>query len=358
MSKLSQCLKIIALLQTRQMLSTKEIAEMLDMTPRNVKAYIEYLKKAGIPVQGMPGRAGGYYLAGEYYFKVPGLDEGEYSALMLSEKLLNSKSGFPLANELQTAIAKIRCALGDTINNIFPIPTDELMLSLGKVDLKDNLDKVLTTIYMAIKQRKRIRVLYYTASRDERKRREIDPYAVIYREGSWYLIGYCHLRGQIRTFKLVRMENIEILDLTFTYPLDFSVKDYMSNIFSVIEGEEYEVEIRFFHPASVWVKEKKWLPNQRIESLKDGSVIFKARVKGLIDIKRWVLSFGKLAMVQKPDELAEIMREEIEAMGDLYAEKHHKDEQVYEMECPSEGKRPCDEREPRSGNAQEEPAMG
>ncbi|MDN5276611.1 MAG: hypothetical protein PWR01_576 [Clostridiales bacterium] len=318
MSKLSQCLKIIALLQTRQMLSTREIAEILDITPRNVKAYIEYLKKAGVPVQGMTGRGGGYYLSDDYYFDVPKLDEGEYSALMLAEKLLTHKNGFPLANELQTAVAKIRSALGDTVVNVFPLPTDELMLSLGKVDLKDNVNKILTTIYMAIKQRKRIRILYYTPARNERKLREVDPYAVIYREGSWYLIGYCHLREQIRTFKLVRIEDIEILDTTFVYPYDFSVKEYMSNIFSVIEGEEYDVEIRFFHPASVWVKEKRWLPNQQIEPLKDGSIIFKARVKGLIDIKRWVLSFGKLAVVQKPEELVGSIREELEGMADLY----------------------------------------
>nr|WP_279380683.1 WYL domain-containing protein [Caldicoprobacter guelmensis] len=327
------------MLQTRQMMSTKEIAEILDITPRNVKAYIEYLKKAGIPVQGMPGRAGGYYLGNEYYFEVPKLDEGEYSALILAEKLLNSKSGFPLANELQTAVAKIRCALGDMVVNVFPIPTDELMLSLGKVDLKDNLNKILSTVYMAIKQRKRIRILYYTASRDERKRREVDPYAVVYREGSWYLIGYCHLREQVRTFKLVRIEEIEILDTTFVYPSDFSIKEYMSNIFSVIEGEEYDVEIRFFHPASIWIKEKKWLPNQQIEALEDGSVIFKARVKGLIDIKRWVLSFGKLAVVQKPEELVESIREEIEGMKDLYVGSCCEEEQ------PCEEERPCETEE-------------
>nr|PZN09976.1 MAG: hypothetical protein DIU64_07300 [Caldicoprobacter oshimai] len=200
MSKLSQCLKIIALLQTRQMLSTREIAEILGITPRNVKAYIEYLKRAGVPIQGMTGRGGGYYLSDNYYFDVPKLDEGEYSALMLAEKLLTHKNGFPLANELQTAVAKIRCALGDTVVNVFPLPTDELMLSLGKVDLRDNVNKILTTIYMAIKQRKRIRILYYTPARDEKKVREVDPYAMIYREGSWYLIGYCHLREQIRTF--------------------------------------------------------------------------------------------------------------------------------------------------------------
>lgn len=60
--------------------------------------------------------------------------------------------------------------------------------------------------------------------------------------------------------------------------------------------------------------------------LEDGSVIFRARVKGLIDIKRWVLSFGKLAVVQKPEKLAESIRAEIEAMKDVYAEAHCKED--------------------------------
>jgi predicted DNA-binding transcriptional regulator YafY len=301
-------------------MTTREIAEILDMTPRNVKAYIEYLKMAGVPVQGMTGRSGGYYLGEAYSFDVPKLDEGECSALLLAQKLLTRENGFPLEKELQTAVAKVRTAIGDTVSQVFPLPADELIFTLGKTEQRDNINQIFARIYMAIKQRRRLQMLYYTPTRDERTQREVDPYAVVHREGSWYLIGYCHLRGEIRTFKLARIERIEISEACFEYPLNFNVKEYMKNIFTVIQGEEHNVEIVFFHPASVWVKEKIWLPSQQIKELKDGSVIFKARVKGLIDIKRWVLSFGKLAKVKKPKELVESIQKELNDMEELYGE--------------------------------------
>ncbi|NLO83197.1 MAG: WYL domain-containing protein [Clostridiales bacterium] len=318
MSKLSHCIKIIMLLQTHQMITSKEIAKILNITPRNVKAYIEYLKLAGVPIEGMTGRKGGYFLADSFYFKPPNIDDVEYSALLLAEKLLMQNVGFPLKNELKTAMAKIKSVIGDVVTDELPIPADEFVFSFGKVDKRDGLSRTLTIVCMAIKQRKRLEILYYTASKDERKLRQVDPYAVVHREGSWYLIGFCHLRNQIRTFKLVRIEHIEILNTSFVYPAEFSISDYMSNIFSIIQGEKYNVEIRFFHPASIWVREKTWLPTQQIEDLGDGSILFKATVKGLIDIKRWVMSFGKLAVVQKPKELVKNIQNELKELNDLY----------------------------------------
>jgi len=302
------------------MLTANEIAKILNITPRNVKAYIAYLRSAGVPVEGMTGRKAGYFLGDSYYLEPPDLDDGEYSALLLAEKLLTQKVGFPLENELKMAIAKIKSVMGDVITDTLPIPSDEFIFSLGKVDKRrDGINRTLTIICEAIKQKRLLEILYYTAPRDERKSRKVAPYAVVYREGSWYLIGYCHLRKQIRTFKLVRIEHIALSDSSFIYPPDFSIRDYMTNIFSIIQGDVYNVEIRFFHPASVWVKEKLWLPNQEIVDMEDGSILFKAKVKGLIDIKRWVMSFGSLAVVHKPRELAVSIRNELREMDELYS---------------------------------------
>lgn len=319
MSKLSHCLKIIMLLQTHQMINSKKIAEILNITPRNVKAYIEYLREAGVPVEGMTGRRGGYFLADAYYLEPPDLDDAEYSALLLAEKLLTQNTGFPLQKELITAMAKIKSVVGDVVSDKLPIPSDEFIFTLGKTDKKDGVNKTLAIICEAVKQRKYLNILYYTASKDERKMRKVAPYAVVYREDSWYLIGYCLLRRKIRTFKLVRMEHVTISDSDFVYPIDFSIRDYMSNIFSIIQGDKYNVEIRFFHPASIWVKEKTWLPTQQIEDLEDGSILFKATVKGLIDTKRWVMSFGKLAVVHRPRELAGIIQNELRELNDIYS---------------------------------------
>jgi predicted DNA-binding transcriptional regulator YafY len=118
----------------------------------------------------------------------------------------------------------------------------------------------------------------------------------------------------------MRIEDIEILDETYYLPANYSVHSYLRDTFALIKGKEYIVEIQFFHPASVWVSEKLWLPTQKIMKLKDDSIIFKAKVDGLEDIKRWVLGYGRLAKVLKPRELVDQITKEMKDISMLYSE--------------------------------------
>lgn len=110
-----------------------------------------------------------------------------------------------------------------------------------------------------------------------------------------------------------------MLNESYHVPLNFSITTYMRNTLDLINpGKEYDVEIRFYHPASVWVSEKLWLPTQKIIWLEDYSIIFKAKVNGLTDIKKWVLGYGRLAKVLKPKKLVDKLEKEIGAMVSAY----------------------------------------
>ena len=63
MSKISMMFQIVTLLQTHYLLNSTELAEILETSPRNIKAYIEALRMAGVPIEGITGRNGGYFLA-------------------------------------------------------------------------------------------------------------------------------------------------------------------------------------------------------------------------------------------------------------------------------------------------------
>jgi proteasome accessory factor B len=60
--------------------------------------------------------------------------------------------------------------------------------------------------------------------------RELDPYAMVYREGAWLVIGWCHLRKEIRSFRVDRIHEAEMAPKPkspdFERPADFDVKDY------------------------------------------------------------------------------------------------------------------------------------
>ena len=171
----------------------------------------------------------------------------------------------------------------------------------------------------AIKNRNRLRLLYILLIK-ELKWRDIDPYGIINRNFSWYLVGYCHLRSDIRVFKVIRIKELHVLEDTFEYPEDFSTEKYMENILDMIQGAEYNVKIKFFHPASTWVEERMWLPSQKITRMEDDSIIFEGKVKGLTDIKRWVMGYGRLARVIEPKKLKDAIFEEASYLLQQYEE--------------------------------------
>src|SRR5690606_6073086 len=93
----------------------------------------------------------------------------------------------------------------------------------------------------------------------------------------------------------------------------------MQTTFNLVKGEqEYDVVICFMHPASQWVRERKWIDNQHIEVVEDNSIIYSCRVSGLVDIKRWVLGYGSLAKVIQSVELREAGQSEARKMLGYY----------------------------------------
>ncbi|MGI6537485.1 MAG: helix-turn-helix transcriptional regulator [Caldicoprobacterales bacterium] len=330
MSKISQILKLIALLETNYLISGRELAERLETNPRNIKSYIEDIRNAGIDVRGISGCRGGYFLASSSYLTPPNLEPEEYSALLLAEKVLTQKNGFVLENELKTAIAKIRWAAGDTVTSIEPEVPEDFVFSYGKSDNCFETKDIFEFIQHSIVNRKCLHITYYSPVNDTVTKRVIHPYGIIYREGSWYVVAYCRLRQAIRTFKMVRIRRIDLLNETYRYPPDFSIRDYMRNSFGIFQGKTFKIEIRFFHPASVFVSEKVWIANQKIMNLKDGSIIFKARVNGLIEIKNWIMSYGHLALVREPKELADLVYSEAKQIIKGYEkEKRAGDQNTY-----------------------------
>ena len=320
MSKVSMMFKIVSLLQTQYIISASEMARILETSPRNVKFYIESLRMAGVPIEGLSGKNGGYFLSQLYHFSPPCLDELEYSALLLAEEFLTKANGFLYEYEVKTAFSKIKAAQGEIMGNSDLISKGGFAGSKGKSDISNVIKSCIYQVQQAIFNRNRISITYNNPIKKQRTKRKVDPYNLVFRESSWYMIGFCHLRKQVRTFKLMRIESIIIINEKYHFPANYSTHSYLHDTFTLIKGKQYIVEIKFFHPASAWVSEKQWLPTQKIVDLKNDSILFKARVDGLEDIKKWILGFGKLAKVLKPQVLIDQILQEMNYVSDLYQE--------------------------------------
>ncbi|MCE9669330.1 YafY family transcriptional regulator [Myxococcus stipitatus] len=215
----TRVLTVLELLQTHGRMTGSELARRLDVDPRTVRRYIVKLEELGIPVMAERGRDGAYLLVAG--FKLPPMVFTDDEALALSVGLLAAR-GLGLS-EAAPAVASAQAKL----ERVMPAPlkrrvravdeTVTLDFSRSRVTLDNS---ALVSLSAAAQGRQRVRLRYQSA-REEVSERDFDPYGLAWRAGRWYVVGVCHLRGGLRTFRLDRVRGVEPLDARFERPEDF-----------------------------------------------------------------------------------------------------------------------------------------
>ena len=181
------------------------------------------------------------------------------------------------------------------------------------------LNETLNTINKAIEKNKCIDITYFVLSRNKETDRRVAPYNIWYSKGTFYIIGLCQMRDKIRAFACDRIKTIDITDESFIIPDSFKIDDYIKLSFGVFHGETTKVKIWFSPEAAGYIKEKKWHDSQEIFDTEDGSIIFKAEVAGIHDIKFWVMSWGAKAKVIEPESLRREIKSEVDSLMKLYS---------------------------------------
>jgi len=136
----------------------------------------------------------------------------------------------------------------------------------------------------AIQERKTLR-LQYEARDQKPAKRNVDPYAIHLRNGNLYVIGYCHLRKDIRTFVVDRMQKIRLTEETFALPVRFSLESYLRHSFGRFTEELVRVKVRFHKSITHYLLERRWHASQKNKKLKDGSLELTFEVAGTKEIK-------------------------------------------------------------------------
>ncbi len=122
-----------------------------------------------------------------------------------------------------------------------------------------------------------------------------------------------------RSFRVDRIQKLQVLEQKFVRDPSFNAKEYLEQMFQYeVGGKPVPVAIWFNAPTSPYIRERRWHHTQEIEEHPDGSLTLHLVVGGLNDLKRWVLGYGKGAVVREPPELVELVRAELEGMMPLY----------------------------------------
>ena len=125
-----------------------------------------------------------------------------------------------------------------------------------------------------------------------------------------YLIGFDESRGAVRTIKLQRILELSVSPDTFEPSDPAFVQEGLDRAWGVItDQEEVEVELRFDAAIAPLVTETTWHPTEQVTREADGRVLWRARVPGTLEIRRWILQWGAQVEVLAPPELRDEVAE-------------------------------------------------
>ncbi|MGO9584606.1 MAG: helix-turn-helix transcriptional regulator [Limisphaerales bacterium] len=311
---LERMLRIHQALLSGKFPNASTLACEIEVATKTIHRDIEFMRdRLGLPVEFNPGKNGYAYTEEVSAFPNIQITEGELFALIVAEKALQQYRGTSFEKPILSAIRKMEQSLPDTISlNLADI--EQTISFRTRAEPILNLE-IFDTLARAAAHRQQIELAYRKPGQPQPEKRLVDPYHLANINGEWYLFAYDHARKDIRTFVPARAQSVKLTGQTFERPQKFSLEKRLRDSFGVHSGEgEYEVVIRFNARAADYVREKKWHESQQLRELRGGGVELRMKLSSIVEIERWILSWGGDAKVLKPRELAEAVRKSAEAI--------------------------------------------
>jgi predicted DNA-binding transcriptional regulator YafY len=311
---------IQTLISSRMGKTAAELAEELECNPRTIYRDLEALQVAGFPIytDRMEGR-NLWSLLDTVRHEIPiPFSLTELMALYFSRDMLKVFKDTVFYDSLESLFQKIKTTIPPESKKY--LKNVEQILHVGLKPYKEysKFKEIINRVNEATQKKKSIDIVYYTMSRKKESKRKVDPYRIWFFNGTFYLIGKCHLRGEVRIFALDRIKILHLTKDSFVIPEDFNLDDFMRPSFGVFQGEPIKVKIWFHTDVAGYIKEKIWHESQEIHPQDDGSIIFEAEVAGTEEIRFWIMSWGSKAEILEPESLRDEIREEAEVILERY----------------------------------------
>ena len=305
-------LRIHQSLQSGKFPNATVLAAELEVSTKSIQRDLDFMRdRLQLPIEYHPQKFGYHYTGEVTSFPTMHITEGELVALVIAEKALEQYRGTQFEKPLLSAIRKIEQSLPDTISlNLADI--EQTISFRTRAEPILNLE-IFDALAKATASRRQLELTYRKAGNREGETRVVDPYHLANINGEWYLFAFDHARKDIRTFVPARVSAVKQTGKTFPRPQKFSLEKRLRDSFGVHSGEgRFEVLLRFNERVADYIREKKWHESQQLRELKNGGAELSMKLSSLIEIERWVLSWGGDVRVIKPRELAENIREAAE----------------------------------------------
>ncbi|GAB3583530.1 helix-turn-helix transcriptional regulator [Calidifontibacter terrae] len=297
-SRLSRLLTMVPWLMHRQGIDIEQAARELGVSTTQIEADLNLLFVCGTPGH-LPDdlieaewENGKVFLGNADEIARPlrlGVDEA--LTLIVGLRTLAAVPGLGEREAIDRALAKLIEAAGDA-----SAASDRVVVTAPQ----GTATRWLPTLQDALARRRRLRMRYLVAARDESTQRDVDPMRVLLLDDHWYVEGWCHRADDVRLFRVDRIEELEVLDVDGTPPQTATPRDLDDQIFR--PGNDAITVVLDLAPEAGWVVD--YYPTDAIERGDDGAIRATLRTADLHWVEQLVWRLGGAARVIEPARAA------------------------------------------------------
>lgn len=301
-------IEILFLMLGREKVTAKYLAERFEVNLRTIYRYLRELELANIPIITERGADGGFYIADTYRFPAGFLTKAEYSKLSSVITAVSEQLG---DKELDTIKNKLFLATKPTTDDPV-LATNQLIIDGGDWSPSSTYKAKLGVITAAINECTVLQIKYHDRN-GELSKRDIEPHALVLKNGLWYTYAYCRMRKEFRLFKVGRIE-YAVNKETFVR------RKFKTQLESFDKWEKTAKSFNFVFEVAPIAKSdvEEWLGIENVNVLSDGRIIANARLpydKGLIF---QIMKYGSNIKVIEPTKIAKSIVTEAKSIIKLY----------------------------------------
>ena len=224
------------------------------------------------------------------------LTADEALALVAALRALLGVPGLVETAAVDRALAKLEAAAGGVVSGGDVAVAPEMLVD----------PQVVTTVAGALAAGRRLRLTYWVPARDESRERDVDPIRMFTSDGVPYLVGWCRLVDDVRTFRLDRALDVVATDIAADVPEEARARALDAGMFTPASDDRL-VTLSLDRRAR-WVAD--YYPCESVSERGDGGLTVTLRARDEAWIRRIALGLAGAGRVTDPPEVAAAVRAE------------------------------------------------
>lgn len=317
MMKADRMLLILLLLQNEGKLSSRQLAEKLEVSERTITRDMEALSMSGVPVYAERGSHGGWLLSEGYRTNLTGLKANEFISLIVSAHpgLLTDLG---IKQQFDIALQKLMTASPASIKRTTELIQQKIHIDGAGWHQANESCPYLTIVQEAVMAEYELCIQYKRNQDNEVRTLQIQPIGLVAKRSVWYVVAVSE--GELRTYRVSRIMHAEKLNESFSYPADFNLAQYWEQ--SLVQFQQklprYMVKLKIDESLLERLEQNRYITILQSDTASSGFLEATIQFATIEHACEMVLSFGARVEVIAPSELRAKVIAEMQAIVNLY----------------------------------------